>query len=106
MAPERPPMLECSTQAKPTLWVVDEWRCELWVVDGTPSVRLFNHERLVREIRVLPYPHHDAMALADRWKTLLTERHRSAARNTSRSEPGATRTWPRAAENESTRLTF
>jgi hypothetical protein len=73
---EQPRMPESSTHAELTLWVVDEWRCELWLVDGTPSLRLFNHERLASEIRILPHPHHDAMALANRWKTLVTERPR------------------------------
>jgi hypothetical protein len=65
-----------STHAELTLWVVDEWRCELWLVDGAPSLRLFNHERLASEIRILPHPHHDAWALANRWKALVTERSR------------------------------
>jgi hypothetical protein len=71
MAPERQRMPEWSTHAELTLWVVNEWRCEWWVVDGTPSVRLFNHERLAIEMDILP--HHDAMALAARWKMLVTE---------------------------------
>jgi hypothetical protein len=74
MAPEWPRMPESSTHAELTLWVVNEWRCEFWLVDGTPSLRLFMHERLAIEIEILP--HHDAMALADRWKTLVTERPR------------------------------
>jgi hypothetical protein len=71
MAPERQRMPQWSTHAELTLWVVNEWRCEFWVVDGTPRLRLFTHERLAIEINILP--HHDAMALADRWKTLVTE---------------------------------
>jgi hypothetical protein len=67
---------EWSTHAELTLWVVDEWRCEVWLVDGTQSLQLFRHEHLAREIRILPHRHHDALALADRWKTLVTERHR------------------------------
>ena len=70
--PEQSRMLESSTHAELTLWVVDEWRCELWLVDGIPSLRLFNHGRLASEIRILPYPRHDAWALANRWKTLVT----------------------------------
>lgn len=71
---EQSPMPESSTHAELTIWVVDEWRCELWLVDGAPSVRLFNHDRLASEIRILPHPHHDAMALANRWKRLVTDR--------------------------------
>ena len=74
MVPERPRMPEWSTHVELTLWAVDEWRCELWLVDGTPSLRLLNHERLASEIRILSHPHHDAMALANRWKALVTER--------------------------------
>ena len=74
MVPERPRMPEWSIHVELTLWVVDEWRCELWLVDGTPSLRLFNHERLASEIRTLSHSHHDVMAFANRWKALLTER--------------------------------
>ena len=74
---EQPRMPESSTHAELILWVVDEWRCELWLVDGTPSLRLFNHERLASEIRILPHPHHDAISLANRWKKLVTGRSRA-----------------------------
>jgi hypothetical protein len=68
---EQPRTSELSTHAELIVWVVDEWRCELWLVDGTPSLRLFNHGRLASEIRILPHPRHDAWALANRWKRLF-----------------------------------
>ena len=77
MVSDRPPIPERSTHAELTVWVVDDWRCELWLDDGAPCLRLFNHERLASEIRILPHPSHDAWALAKRWRTLVTERARS-----------------------------
>ena len=38
--------------AEIVIWRHDRWRCELWIVDQTPRLRLFEHETVVREFQV------------------------------------------------------
>jgi len=47
--PHAPPGAYCEG----VLWRDHERRCELWIVDGTPHLRLYDAERLLTDERAL-----------------------------------------------------
>jgi len=55
--------------AEIVLWRHDRWRCELWIVDQTPRLRLFEHETVVREVQVAGAS--QARQLGDAWRTTV-----------------------------------
>jgi hypothetical protein len=60
--------------SKPTLvehpeivvWRHAIWRCELWIVNGTPRLRLFQEETIVRDFGVAGA--REALQLGAAWK--------------------------------------
>ena len=53
--------------AEVVVWRHAEWRCELWIVDRTPRLRLFENETVVRDFGVAGA--REALQLGDAWRT-------------------------------------
>lgn len=56
------------------VWSTQDWRCELWIVNGTPRLRLFHDGTIVRDFAVSGA--RDALQLGESWKTSVASYHR------------------------------
>ena len=55
--------------AEVVVWRHVGWRCELWIVDRTPRLRLFQNETIVRDFGVATA--REALQLGDAWRTTV-----------------------------------
>src|SRR5262245_6806653 len=60
--------------AELVIWRNGTARCELWVVGGTPRLRLFCHGVLTRDFAVRDFQH--SVDLAEAWKRTAAHHHR------------------------------
>jgi hypothetical protein len=56
--------------AEVVMWRHATWRCELWIVNRTPRLRLFDNETVVRDFGVTGA--REALQLGAAWRTTLT----------------------------------
>ena len=56
-----------SEHAEVVVWRHASWRCELWIVNRTPRLRLFENETVVRDFGVTGA--REALRLGDAWRT-------------------------------------
>jgi hypothetical protein len=58
-------------QAEVVVWRYTNWRCELWIVNRRPRLRLFQNETVVRDFGVAGA--REALQLGDAWRmTVVT----------------------------------
>jgi len=55
--------------AEVVLWRHAAWRCELWIVNRTPRLRLYENENVVRDFGVTGA--REALRLGDAWRTTV-----------------------------------
>ena len=65
------PVLNASwtEHAEVVLWRHAAWRCELWIVNRTPRLRLYENETVVRDFGVTGA--REALRLGDAWRTTV-----------------------------------
>jgi hypothetical protein len=66
------PVLNASgpEHAEVVVWRHAAWRCELWIVNRAPRLRLFQNETVVRDFGVAGA--REAIQLGDAWRTTVS----------------------------------